>query len=194
MDLSTLDRVRSLLAYAGSDTSFDTLLQLLVTSYSNVFERELNRHAQTAARTEVYRVRFGRRTLSLRGAPLTANPTSIKYSGVQDWTGTTALQVGTDYVVDLETGLVTFLFSPRIRYGWAQVVYTAGMGANTAAFIAAYPAIAEALDLQVVYHFKRRHTPGGNKVVEGGSTNFFAELGLLENARRVLDQERRHFV
>lgn len=194
MDLTTLARVRSVLAYDVSDTQFDAYLSLLITAYSQVFERELNRPTLTAARTEVYRVRPGRRTLSLRAAPLTAVPTSVKYDATQDFAAASPLTLGVDYLADVAEGLVTFLFSPRIRYGYAQVIYTAGMGADTAAFISAYPSIAEACDMQVVYHFKRRHTPAGNKVVEGGSSNYFSEVGLLENARRILEQHRRHFV
>ena len=195
MDLTTLARVRALLGFDdATDLSPNDLLTLLITSYSDTFERELDRHTLEAARTEIYRVRRQRRTLSLRAAPLTVAPTSIKYSTTKDFSLSTAQTENTDFTVDLELGLIVFLFSPSLKYGWVEIAYTGGMALDTAAFIVAFPAIAIAMDQQVAYHFQRKDNLAGTKVVEGGSTNDFDQLDLLEHSMRAIGHEKRRYL
>lgn len=194
MDWTTTTRVKALGGWDAGDTQHDAVLDRLIDSYSQEFERRLDRVVEVAVQTDVRRIKRGKRTLSLRAVPLSAAPTSIKYNDTLDFSVATALVENTDYVVDLTEGLIEFLFAPTMTVGWMQIVYTGGMAADTAAFIAAYPALAEAIDAQVVYHYRRRDYPGGSRTVEGGSTSFESELNILKGVERALLQYRRRYI
>lgn len=194
MDLTTLARVRTLLALAAGDVEYDAQITDLITTYSADFERCLDRHVLVAARTETYPVKQFARMVNLRGAPVSVTPTSVLYSDTRDFASSTELVVDQDYTIDLETALIDLRISTAFKRGYIQVAYTSGMAATPAAFIAAYPAIAQAADMQVAYHFRRRDVPGGSRVVEGGSSNYFGELDLLDNVKRVLDMYMRRYL
>jgi hypothetical protein len=194
MDLTTLVRVKAMAGIDVLDEQHDTILNRLISAYSADFEKRLDRHTLVGARTEVHNVRTGKRTLSLRAAPASVAPTSVKYSHSRDFSGSTALTENLEYTVDLEQALIRFLFATSLPVGYAQVIYTGGMAATTAAFISGYPAIAEACDLQVIYHWRRRDYVNGSRVVEGGSSNYIGELNLLKAVERVLDQYMRRYV
>ncbi len=194
MDLTTLVRVKEMAGLDVTDDQHDAILTRLISAYSADFEKRLDRHTLVAARTEVQRVKQGKRTLSLRAAPASVAPTSVKYSDSRSFTNSTALTENLEYTVDLEQSLIRFLFATSLSVGYAQVIYTGGMAATTAAFVSGYPAIAEACDLQVIYHWRRRDYVNGSRVVEGGSSNYIGELNLLETVERVLDQYARRYV
>lgn len=194
MELTTLTRVKEMAGIDVTDTSHDDIFDRLIAAYSADFEKRLDRYALVAERTEVTRIKQGRRTLSLRAAPASVAPTSVKYSSTRSFASSTALTENTDYTVDLEQALIRFLFATSFKDGWAQVTYTGGMAATTAAFVSGYPAIAEACDLQIIYHWRRRDYPNGSRVVEGGSSNYIGELNLLESVERVLGQYVRRYV
>lgn len=194
MDLTTLTLVKSLMALEVTDDQHDAVLSRLISSYSATFENYLCRPTLIASRTEVHRVKQGQRMVSLYAAPMTASPTSVKVGISRDFTSETALTEDSDYVVDLDRAQIEFLYVIQSKVAYAQVVYTAGMAADTASFIAAYPAIAEACALQVAYHYKRKDFPAGQHVVEGGSTNFVEPLGLLGTVKSALDCYRRAWI
>lgn len=196
MDLTTLARVKEMagIGQDTADTSHDAILTRLISAYSADFEKRLDRHVLVGARTEVTRIKHGSRTLSLRAAPASVAPTSVKYHSSRSFTTATALVENTDYTVDLEQAFIRFLFPTTLKDGYAEVQYTGGMAADTAAFVSGFPAIAEACDLQVIYHWRRRDYVNGSRSVEGGSTTYIGELNLLEAVERVLGQYTRRYV
>lgn len=193
IDLTTLADVRALGQWDVTDTTDDALLTRYITSYSKEFERALDRHTEATTYTEVYTLRQGEKVVTLKGAPASA-VTTVKYSFDQDWANATALTVTSDYIAELDEATVRLLFTTSYRPGFVQVVYDGGMAANTAAFATAHPDISEACAMQAMYHWTRHHSPGGNVVVQGGSTTYDGELRILKGAQNTLDRYRRWYL
>jgi hypothetical protein len=190
IDLISLANARALGDWDVSDTADDALLSRYITSVSHQIEGELCRWTEATARTEEYWIDQGCKLILLDGQPYTTI-TSIKYSSDKDWASETALTQTEEWIGDPVEAVIRLLFETRLRPGYAQVVYSGGMAANTAAFEAAYPDIAEAAGLQALYMFNRHKSPGGNVVVAGGSTQFDQQLKLLAHVEEVISRHRR---
>lgn len=185
--MTTSTRVKEALGI--TDSGSDTLIAQLITAASNEVERVMDRHVLTTARTEVYPVRSVKRLVLLRAYPVTS-VSSIKISATYDFTDSTALTANEDYILDTANGVLRFLVDvdPRehptsgqpLSPLFVQIIYTGGMAADASAFIAAYPEVSQAVDMQCVHWFKRRSSPGQTSTTLGDSSaQFEGELGLL---------------
>lgn len=191
MDLSTTARAKIVLGLTSSQ--HDTLLDQLVAATSGAAERYLNRHALQTARTEQYDVEdCYQRRVYLRGFPVLATPVAaFKSDGLREFTG--AAIDADNYYLDLERGTIEFdVYTLTPGPGTLQVVYTGGMATTAAGLISAFPDVAQAVDFQVAFLFKRRDTLGMSSFsAEGGSIGFETPVELIPLAKRLLDPYRR---
>lgn len=196
VELTTLERVKYLTeehggydSGASGNTRNDPILENLIASVSLSIERYLNRPVLVAERTEYLDVRHDRCSYQLAAFPV-SSITSVKNSSTYDWTVDAKVE-GTDYVLDLETGIL------RQIAGWVtgaealQVVYTGGLAADTAAVLANYPDLADACEKQVTEEFRRRDGLSRSSVSVQGSTTTSESVRLLDVVRERLAPYRR---
>lgn len=180
MDLTTLARVRALRGISSTDTASDALLTVLITTVSARAGAYMGRHVQELQRTETMELPKGGKILILRGYPVTT-VTSLSLDE-------TVLESGLDYRLALETGILRILRWTPGAPGVVEIDYQAGMASDTADFVTRWPAITGAVDMQVVYEFGRRMSPGGMvETRDGGATFATEEVNWLSGVREVLD-------
>lgn len=208
LDLTTLEEVKALAAEEG--TSQDATFESLITQVSRRVEQYMRRDALVVVdREEIYSVRRHERVISLRAAPvvhlniktnLTTRDFDVKWSQDGHPDRYEQLNEYDDYIVEAEFGICRLINSlPTLHTplgresapASVKIRYTAGMAADTPAFVEAYPDIAGAVALQVVYLFKRRNSPGGNIVVGDSGTSFTKDYMLLKEVRETLNQYKR---
>jgi hypothetical protein len=159
VDLTTAARVKALMGMTG--TAWDTVLGYMITMLSqDAMINILKRGVKSEARTEYFDVAEDQQSFFCLGSPIDTGSTITVVNNVsnpRDWTVTA---VDSDYVICdperaergeilIETGL-----SPGPNA--LKVTYTGGMGANTAAIISSYPAIAMALDIQTEFIYQNK--------------------------------------
>jgi len=100
------------------------------------------------------------------------------------------------YETDSESGEL-FLRGPTpYSPGFVQVTYTGGMvtgataAALTAAFVAAYPALAGAVDQQIIEYLRRINAGTGSIGFKGSYVQQFDQLGLLKDVHRRFSRHR----
>ena len=190
MDLSTLARVRDRLGFEDSDTSDDTLLQVLLSRVSEAAAKYLNRKATSETTTEQLDVDAGQRTFHLKGFPVTSI-TTVKSATDRDFSSASAIDSG-DYYSDGDAGLLHMDYSTAAGRGVFQVVYVGGMAATAAAFVTAYADIADAIDEQTAFYYQRRQAVGVRSENMGGGSYSVSTLdGWLSSVLSVLDTHRR---
>ena len=188
MDLTTVEAVKLLAPISGNGE--DALLGALVTSVSKRAETMMGRHALSSSRTEVYTLpKWGKR-LILKGSPV-ASVTSVIYGSERDFTDDSALTEHDEFTVDLEAGILHLRIATPYDPGFVQVVYTGGMAADTAAFVAAYPDVAAGVDFEVINLWKRRQNPAGASTFAGGALQVTGELGTLKYLEQAVEPYRR---
>lgn len=197
MDLTTLTRVKSTLG-GFSTSAYDSLIGQIISDVSSRFERYMRRQVLRTTNTKTFPLAQLSTVVTLDAAPV-SSITSIKYaSHPSDFAGTTAMSSDLYVLEDSAAGLVRFLIemplNDRRRPGYVQVVYVGGMADDTADFVATYPDIARAADIQCAYEYNRRNTPGGNVTSDAGSTAFDEALGMLESSKQALAGHRRVFL
>lgn len=189
-DLTTLERVKALLDIPSDDTVHDAAIGQLVSAVSVRVEKYLNRPLLTAERTEYLHVKRGQCEYQLAAFPVTSIA-SVKNSSTFDWAGATAATAGTDYTHDPATGilyqLAAWIAGPRAL----QVVYTAGMGADTTALVAAYPDLADAVEKQVAEEWRRRGGLLRSSTSVNGQSETSAAVTLLPIVEEILAPLRR---
>lgn len=192
MDLTTSARVKALAAAGGValGSTLDATITTLIAKYSAAAEDVMDRHVESTARTEQYDVDRGQQRFYLKGYPGTI--TTLKHATDRSFSGVSAID-STNYYFDTATGLLTldgWYVSPGP--GVLQVVYTAGMAADTAAFIVAFPEIASALDEQIVHILQRKDSMGSTAVsFEGGSISHAGAATWLPHTLEVLAKRTR---
>lgn len=192
MDLTTTTRVQSLLESGGASVAqHTTLLGDIVSATSARVEEYLGRAAQSASRTEYFDTEPSLFRVVLAAYPVTT-VSLVRYDPTRAWDASSEI-AATEYAVDTDRGFLSFE-----RYGFAvaarglKITYTGGMAASTAAFIAAYPALAFAVDLQVASLMQRRLSLGATSTsAGGGSKSFQGGYDLLPEVRATLDLYRR---
>jgi len=190
-------RVKALLDI--SSTTHDDELTTMVKGVSTRIEAFIDRALHETARTEEYSIRPRQNVLYLRSYPV-SSITSIKVA--TDWDFASAAALATDdFHLDGETGMVHLTYSPITNYlgdnnatapNAVQVVYTGGFDTSTTNFIAAYPDIALAADLQVVATWRRRDMPQGKNVsLQGSSMAYEQPLQFVPDVVQTLTPYRR---
>lgn len=193
MDLTTSARVKSWLEGGGvsAGTANDALISALIKAYSTLAEVYMGRETLAAERTDTLDVEEGQRVFFLRAWPVTDFESATDAS---DRDFDSALPIDTtDYVVDLERGVVEFdQYQPVAGRRTLQVVYTGGMALDTTAFIAAYPDVATALDMQIAYTLSRRDQLGAqNLSTQAGNIAWSGPIDWLPQAKQIMDLHRR---
>ena len=192
MDLTTLDRVKALATAGGVKlgTDLDSLISRMVKKYSAAAEKWMNRHVESAERTEQYDVEPGQRVFSLKGYPGTIS--TVKHATDRSFSGVSAID-SDNYYFQSANGLLTLDGWPLARgVGVLQVVYTGGMGASQAAFATAYEDVAAAIDEQIVHFMQRKDSMGSTSVsFEGGSMSHAGAVSWLPHVLEVLATETR---
>lgn len=197
-DLTTLARVKGFISTTTSDVTQDAFLGEVIADVSRRFVEYLKIHATAVERTEVYRVRKFSRQVTLDGTPIDTAATFEVQIGFNDteWTNV-VIEDRTSYSIHAAGGFIEFVDSGttvirRARLvraaNYVRVKYMGGLGADTAAIIAAFPDVSRACDMQVKYLIERRSSLGGNVTTgHGGATEFQNEYLLLKDVRAALD-------
>ncbi len=197
-DLTTLARVKEFIASSFSDVTQDSIIASAISDVSRRFVEYLKIHATAIERTEVYRVRKFARTVTLDGTPIDTAQTFEVQIGFNDteWANVT-IEDRTSFSIHAAGGFIEFVDSGttvirRARLvraaNYVRVKYTGGLGADTAAIVAAFPDVALACDMQTKYLIERRMSLGGNVTTgQGGATEFQGEYMLLKDVRAALD-------
>lgn len=164
MDLTTLARVKAR-ASSLNDSTLDTILGTLIAEVSADAETRMARHAEVTERTEIVDLRPHQRFVRLPGAPI-SEVSEIKLAATPAFTDVDALTADEDYFVLADTSQLHMAVTTRVD-AHLQVTYTGGMAADTAAFVAAFPDIAGAVEAEVVNRFRAREVPEGDVVLGG---------------------------
>lgn len=195
MNLSTVDRVLALTSATGKATD-ETRAEVaaVLATVSGAVERYLDRLALRTARTEYHDVEVGQRRFALRAYPVTTL-TSVAFDPEQAWT--TTITATSDYLSPLYDGagvlVVRYDLAPCVPApGSLKVVYTGGMATDTDSFVAAYPDLAGAVDVQTSHEWQRRNALGVSSVsYPDGTTASLSLERWVPSVKQVLDYYRR---
>jgi uncharacterized phiE125 gp8 family phage protein len=193
LEVTTAARVKALIDISG--TSQDAVIASLIAGVSLALEKYAGCPLAEESRTELYDVEDRADDVWLRGVPV-ASITSVKArsSRQTDWADVTAMDSSL-YSFDAGTGRLILDGTWYAGREMLQVVYTAGFAADTTAFIAAYPDLADAADKQVTHEFERRTELGaGSTGMQGTSRVETAPVALLPVVRERWDPYRRMVV
>lgn len=195
MDLTTTARVASRVkpGMTTLGTNDDLLVAQMITDVSGQAERYLDRHTLTTSRSEYLDVRADQTAWRLKGYPVTAL-TSVIYDPEQAFDAADALDDDEYDDPTLEAAGVLTMPQPfdSTDRKALKVTYTGGMGASTAAFISAYPEIAMAVEMQVVWHYLRRLGIGTQgRSGDRGSDTLVAGTPFIAEVKTTLDMHRR---
>lgn len=203
LDLTTLARVKAALNLQDVNTTRDAAISAHITAVSTEFAGRMKRWTKSERRTELCSFSAGRKSIVLRGAPMTLVH-KVELSASDDFSASTPLVAGTDYHLDLRLGLVHLRVTPdavrRSPSRWpefpaqARVEYTGGLAVDTATLVANYPDLAGACDQQVIYLFQRtsKNALGSNSVLgANGETKFEGVYKLLPTVEATLDRYTR---
>lgn len=191
MDLTTLDKVYLALGTSGvaTDKAHGGLLSEMITAISARVEQSMRRHVQSTSRTVVYDVQPGQRMVQLFGYPVTS-VTTVHHDLDRDFASDSLID-SDNYSVDSRTGALWLDYEYAPDRQILQVVYTGGMAATTAAFIAAFPDVTQAVTMQVVEEYRRRNAHGANSVaVAGDSVSFVGDVQMLPLVTQVIERHR----
>lgn len=189
MDLTTTTRVKARITVDASDVQYDALLSSLIARASAEAERIMNRKAEAISRTAQFDVSVSMRSLSLPAYPV-SSITTIWNDRERDFGNETTIATA-DYYSDDAAGLVYFEVALAPGPGVLKITYTGGMGASTAAFIAAYPDIAEAIDERVAQLWQRRDEIGLTGVTGAQGSVSRVNDDWPPNAMAILKSHRR---
>jgi hypothetical protein len=176
--VTTVARVKARKDLQGG--GLDATLATLVDSVSQEIEILLGRRLLTGSYTDALPLESRRRYVSLPAFPISAI-SSVKYGGSYDFSAVTAMDPASYQLLGpggqiFLSGLTTWM-DP----GFLQIVYTGGMAADTASFIAAYPRIADAAENEVIARLNRTKMPDGTPQAMGTSTVYMDQLELLKD-------------
>lgn len=193
MDLTTTARVKDMKQAGGGSRSdkADTFIGSLIDLYSKAAEVLLRRTVTTATYTETLDVEPGQQIFRLKAFPVSA-VSSVINDVTWDFDGSA---VSSDYYRTKDSGArgVLMFRSYPLSFGdeALQVIYRGGMATTVTAFVAAYPVIAQAVEMQIVYHLQRKEKLGGTTYSQGGSSVLYEKpIGWLDYAKELLSTER----
>lgn len=201
--LTTLARVKQGLGLKDSDATRDAAISQFITEISAEFASRMKRWTKNARRQEVVPFSSGRKTIAVRGSPIT-KVYGVRLSETDDFTSATDLTVNSDYHLTQHLGLVHLHISgPAVVRGVtrypvhpsnARIDYEGGLAVSTDALIENYPDLAAACEQQVIYLFQRaqKNALGSNSTVgSGGETTYVGKYDLLPTVQATLDRYRR---
>lgn len=208
MDLTTRARVKVLLQGAAGTTQ-DSLLDQLITAESAKVEKYLDRGIEYLARTEFFNVAPGQSVFRLGAWPgIDTTPANfVVYNDVAhasasytQFPSTTEIDEA-NYAIDAERGLLLFHYQlPQPGPKTLKVTYSGGMhstltGASKVTnFVAQFPDLAYATELQVVAGFNSAKQPSASGFTDAAGSVTYQTLDLLPQVKRTLDRYRRFSV
>jgi len=195
MNLTTLARVQAVIG--DTSATLDAILNQWIADLSAEVERALGRGTESVARVEHFSPWRGQRIFPLLGYPI-ASITHVKEdTSDRTFTDASSSTLPTDvYVADSQLGhLVVHSWELVGGPKSLEVSYVGGMAADTAGFVAAFPDIAGAMDLQVAFWLKRRNTLAESATtVAGATTTTHNPVEWLPQLRSAVARHRRLLV
>lgn len=191
LDLTTVDRVISYMGSANSGAAAGvfspanrTTLSGMISAVSQDFENYCNRFFKSESRTHS-EVLDGD-TVFLPATPI-ASIESVMASASGRVADMVAL-ASTEYdILPDSDGVVFYSLDRGAR---VLIAYTGGLAADTAALIAAHPALAGKCDLQVAMLWRRHNTADKTGMtLGGGNTSWNADYKMLEDVTDTLDNQ-----
>lgn len=191
--VTTLERVKRRLGQSDptlSDTTtanLDAIINAQILAVTDAFERYLDLPLTQATLTEVHSIDDFQTSLWLKNyfgqeMPVpTVSSVKIRSAFTTDWGDVTALDSGTYALSTSKPGKLFYSggYLPAGEDTVQVVLATCGFAADTTAFLAAFPAIADAADSQIVYEYNRRKDPGKTSMSAQGATSTEPEVKLL---------------
>lgn len=191
--MTTTARVTTLLGIGTGTLAVadSAAIDNLIASVSETIEQYIDRHTLTAARTEQYDCLPGSKSIQLRAFPVSA-VASVLHSTSWDFVNGMETLTADEYQLDAAAGILYFKsWREPGPMAW-RVTYTGGMAADTAAFISAYPTLADACEKQVTHEWRRKlRLDKGSQDQGGSSVNFADSVDLLPVVQRILQPYRR---
>lgn len=188
MDMTTLARVKILTPVATAD---EARVSAWIAQLSSEVERALNRVVLAAAQTDYFNVRQGQRVFQIHAYPVTAwtevaNDTDRSF-------GSETVIASSSYATWDANGVLEFdIYQPVQGAKVLRVKYTGGMAASAAAFVAAYPDLAGAIDAQIAHMIQRRWALGAESIsADGASISVNDPTKWLPVLKRAIDTHRR---
>lgn len=192
MDLTTVTRVKVHHAGQALDVSANTFLGELIDLYSLQAEKLMCRTVTTATYTEYLDVEPGQAHFTVKAWPISTmsavyhdtsrdfDVTAISSDSYTTYTGTG------EFVIDK----YALYPGPRVL----KVVYQGGMSATGGAtFATAYPDIANAIEMQVKFHFDRKDSLGRSSEAMGpGTVAYEGAVNWLPGVKAVLLSHKRY--
>ena len=193
LDMTTVARVKALIiGLSASDTTYDAELDRWIDQLSAAAEKHMNRVALAAAQTQFFDVRPSQAVFFMRATPVTAW-TAVNNDDARTF-GTSTVVDADNYATDDDVGKLEFdgvVLAPGPKT--LKVTYTGGMAADTTAFVAAFPDIAGAMDVQIAHLHQRRGQLGAQSVsADGASISVDDPTKWLPVLKRALDAHRRY--
>lgn len=199
MNLSTVDRVRTLISASGDNgvkarAATDAEIGAVLATVSGAVEAYLDRYALATARTEYLDVAAGQRLFRLRAYPVTTL-TGVWFDDEQSFGTSTAL-TSTDYYSPLLDTAGVFETKYALSNARAprslKISYTGGMATDTDSFVDDFPDLAGAVDTQVSHEWQRRNALGVSSVsYPDGTTASLSFDRWIPSVKQVLDHYRR---
>lgn len=194
MDLTTATFTRAFIESDGrkiTGSTFTTIVGRLIAMYSAEAETYMGRTVEISTYTEALDVAPGQAVFSLKAYPVTSVSSVINDPGRTFDAGTLD---STTYSLDTNNGVMRIDRAfVACGFGALQVIYTGGMAASAASFASSYPAISDAIAMQVAYHYQRRSSLGRTGVSDGrGSVSYTGPIDWLPHVVSVLDRHRRY--
>lgn len=187
MQLTTIQRVRARLG-KSTDTD-DALLGQIIDGVSAAAEAFMGRGAEYVSRTEYHNADWHQRRVALRHFGRVTVTTV--HNDPERTYGASALVDATDYVVDQETGIITFDYELSPGAQAVKVVYLGGMGEDAERMVTSgFADVVDACTIQAAFMFQRRadsHLAGFNDPTAGFQ---LTPIDWLPWPREVLEGKR----
>lgn len=190
IDITRASSVKVFLEIASADTQYDAWITQAIKSVSKRFEAYLGRGISRISRTEYMDVAPGQMAFKFSSWPVTVVD-SVRNDSLSDFGSGTEIDVNLRTIFGGEGFMFMKNIVPQSGPVAMRVTYTGGMAADTTSFMAAYPDISEAADMQVGFLDKRRRSIETSSASSGGATVDFTDVELLPEVKDRLDRYRR---
>lgn len=182
MKLIGLQELKSFLE--KTDTEHDSVLLMLIEMVSKRMETFLNRDLTYQTKTEkLYGDGFT--MYQVRAFPVdTSQPYSVKRDGY-------LMKDGSDYFLDPDNGLITFITPVYSRPLGLEISYTGGYREGAEGILMVPDDIRKACLYQTAYEFRRRHELGATSITMPDGSMQIQPVSLLPEVKSILQHHRR---
>lgn len=177
LQVTTVDRVKQFMSDEVEQTvENDPLIDTLITSVSQSFEKEMNRVIRVATYTDYPNVSAGQKFVYLKAYPVTSisevsyDPTNRTFDVDDELDSSLYDVLDTDGILLMDR--VQLVAGVKIL----KVTYLGGMASSTSDFIGKYPDISLAADITVAFWMRRKRKIEASSASSGGG----GSVGLLD--------------